>query len=237
MNTVEHFESAPATSFCSLTSAGSWVHITRSPTERSSDQDLIGKKRERRGERGRTDAFTSRVMMDRWSSYWSMPLRTAASWASRESRGGGARPIVAVVEGVRVGRRVRGVGSIVWRKSVRGNASGSNQCIYTGLFGQVMHLDRLPLSAGPDSAASPDLTLTSILTDIRTLLRTMGALLSIPILGGLGSLASSAVGGIVFFMSGTAASALFKSCNCNSPSSSSTLASHDQHSTNVLLFL
>lgn len=120
MNTVEHFESAPATSFCSFTSAGSWVHIRRSPTEHSSDQDLIGKKRERRGERGRTDAFTSRVIMDRWSSYWSMPLRTAASWASRESRGGGARPIVAVVEGVRVGRRVRGVGSIFWRRSVRG---------------------------------------------------------------------------------------------------------------------
>lgn len=46
----------------------------------------------------------------------------------------------------------------------------------------------------------------------------MGALLSIPILGGLGSLASSALSGIVFFMSGTAASALFKSCNCNSAS-------------------
>lgn len=44
----------------------------------------------------------------------------------------------------------------------------------------------------------------------------MGALLSIPILGGLGSLASSALGGVLFFMSGTAASALFKSCNCNS---------------------
>lgn len=44
----------------------------------------------------------------------------------------------------------------------------------------------------------------------------MGIMASIPILGGLGSIASSAVGGVAFFMGGTAASALFKSCNCNS---------------------
>ncbi|CDZ97606.1 vacuolar transmembrane tms1p [Phaffia rhodozyma] len=44
----------------------------------------------------------------------------------------------------------------------------------------------------------------------------MGALLSIPLLGSLGSLGTSALSGVLFFMSGTAASALFKSCNCNS---------------------
>ncbi|KAL7411390.1 serine incorporator/TMS membrane protein [Mrakia frigida] len=44
----------------------------------------------------------------------------------------------------------------------------------------------------------------------------MGILMSLPLLGGLSSIATSLVSGIVFFMGGTAASALFKSCNCNS---------------------
>lgn len=45
----------------------------------------------------------------------------------------------------------------------------------------------------------------------------MGALLSLPLLGGgVAALGSSLVSGFLLFMGGTAASAFCKSCNCNS---------------------
>ena len=44
----------------------------------------------------------------------------------------------------------------------------------------------------------------------------MGLLLSLPIAGGLSTIASSCLAGAAFCCTSTAASMLFKSCNCNS---------------------